>query len=139
MKGNYREVDYIVTTGPVDALVAYIKIPEGHPWNKLVDKVSTFKIGEHEITVHNGYDDIPLDVHGGLTFSHRTNGEEWPQGFDAGAWIGWDYAHCGDYVPRIGSYGERHSVESVEYEVKAAIDSMLEYQEQKQSVLQSLP
>ena len=35
------------------------------------------------------YDNIPISVHGGLTYSANE--------LD-GFWIGWDYAHCGDYT-----------------------------------------
>lgn len=40
------------------------------------------------------YEDIPLDIHGGLTYSSNTlygqeyNASDW--------WIGWDYGHYGD-------------------------------------------
>ena len=36
------------------------------------------------------YDDIHLDVHGGLTY--KSEDEE------GHTWIGWDYAHSGDYM-----------------------------------------
>lgn len=38
------------------------------------------------------YDEIPLSVHGGLTFSGKLDCHP------DGRWIGWDYAHCGDYM-----------------------------------------
>lgn len=63
-----------VLRGPA-SLCAYVGVPTDHP------------------LVGFRYDDIPLDVHGGLTY--------------AGAgliglgkdlyWFGWDYAHSGDY------------------------------------------
>lgn len=43
----------------------YVRVPEGHPWHG------------------KDYDDIPADVHGGLTYS-------------GGDWIGFDTAHLGD-------------------------------------------
>jgi hypothetical protein len=39
------------------------------------------------------YDEIPLSVHGGLTFSCEGNGVYLPKGF---YWYGWDYGHAGD-------------------------------------------
>jgi hypothetical protein len=40
------------------------------------------------------YDDIPVDVHGGLTFSRLGDKDDnWPKGY---YWIGWDYGHSGD-------------------------------------------
>lgn len=41
------------------------------------------------------YDDIPLQVHGGLTYSDEGAGEYLPEGY---YWYGWDYAHAGDYT-----------------------------------------
>ena len=38
--------------------------------------------------------DIPLDVHGGLTFGRWGDGELFPKGL---YWIGWDYGHLGDF------------------------------------------
>lgn len=63
------------------ALCVYVGIPIDHP-------LAGF-----------GYDDLPLECHGGLTFSgagHKSKegGSIWPEGF---WWYGWDYAHAGDY------------------------------------------
>lgn len=42
------------------------------------------------------YEDIPLNCHGGLTFSDEGREENGlPEGF---WWYGWDYAHSGDYT-----------------------------------------
>lgn len=58
----------------------YIQIPKEHRYYK------------------KNYDDIDINCHGGLTFSESdlyfNLTESW--------WIGWDYAHCNDY---IGCYG----------------------------------
>lgn len=45
------------------------------------------------------YDEIPLSVHGGLTFNGKLDCHP------NAVWIGWDYAHCGDYNPRLTSLG----------------------------------
>ena len=55
-------------------LCGYVRIPENHP----------------HFTDH--YDDIPIEVHGGLTYS-----EEEKHGY----WIGFDCAHSFDYSPSI--------------------------------------
>lgn len=65
---------FIVMRGPT-SLCAYIGIPIEHP-------LSGFS-----------YNDLPLDCHGGLTFSSKGKGK-WPEGF---WWYGWDYSHCDDY------------------------------------------
>lgn len=53
---------------------AYFGIPKEHPLAKI-----------------QSYDDLPLDVHGGLTFSG--SGRLLSDDF---YWYGWDYAHVGD-------------------------------------------
>ena len=65
---------FIIMRGPV-SLCAYIGVPDGHP-------LAGFE-----------YDDVPIDCHGGLTFSGGGDGYR-PKGF---WWYGWDYAHFGDY------------------------------------------
>ena len=40
------------------------------------------------------YDELPLEVHGGLTFSRYGDDTYLPKGF---YWFGWDYTHAGDY------------------------------------------
>jgi len=53
----------------------YVRIVEGHPFYAM------------------NYMDIPVSVHGGLTFSeHITNSDNWSDGF----WVGFDTAHYGD-------------------------------------------
>jgi len=53
----------------------YVRIVEGHPF---YDK---------------GYENIPVNVHGGLTFSeHIMDNEKWSDGY----WVGFDTAHYGD-------------------------------------------
>jgi hypothetical protein len=65
----------LVLRGPC-AMVAYLGIPLKHP---LAGK---------------DYNDIPLSVHGGLTFGEKgKEGGNWPKGY---YWYGWDYGHSGD-------------------------------------------
>lgn len=64
----------IITRGPA-ALCAYLGIPLEHP---LAGKE---------------YDDIPLSVHGGLTYAGVGDGKYRPKGY---FWYGWDYGHAGD-------------------------------------------
>ncbi len=56
--------------------VAYVEIPNGHPVYK------------------KNYHDVDLDVHGGLTYSGNAYWKE----DDGSFWLGWDYAHAGDYT-----------------------------------------
>lgn len=92
---------------------AYIGIPEGHRFYK---KESSHKI----------FDDLP--VHWGLTYS-----EMGVRGLMQDKWvIGWDYAHCVDYVAlSIGPNweGRRWSTEEILEEVKAVIDEIVKEDE----------
>ena len=52
-------------------LCGYIRIPDNHPYH------------------HKDYEDIPIDCHGGLTYGECSDKH----------WIGFDCAHCFDYIP----------------------------------------
>lgn len=68
---------FILHNSTFDTLNGYISIPPYHPWYK------------------KSYDDIDIEVHGGLTFSEDMNGE-WIIGFDTN--------HFGDsYGPNCDS------------------------------------
>ena len=77
-KGKIGELYWVVVslgTHPV----CYVAIPKGHKFYR------------------KGYDDIPIRCHGGLTFA----GDDIyynPVKSDGYWWIGWDYAHGGDYM-----------------------------------------
>ena len=80
-KGEYKGYNYYILnlgTHPT----AYIEIPKE---NKLYGK-------DYNEIYEMGYD---IDVHGGLTYSDDKlmciKSENW--------FIGWDYAHCDDYMP----------------------------------------
>ena len=66
-------IRFIVMRGPA-SLCAYAGIPLNHPLAGME------------------YDDLPIDAHGGLTFSEKGGGK-WPKNY---WWYGWDYAHLGD-------------------------------------------
>jgi len=82
-----KGIRFIVMCGPV-SLCGYVGIPLDHP------------------LAGHGYDDLPIEAHGGLTFS-STPRDSWPEGY---YWYGWDYAHSGDYCfyydkpPLVGEF-----------------------------------
>jgi hypothetical protein len=89
---------------------AYIRIPEGHPYYKKDYR----RIEDRGI------------VHWGFTFSgknlHRENGL--PDGW----YLGWDYAHLGDYTDYRDGYtldGRRWTVEAIATECKQIIDEII--------------
>lgn len=72
--GEYKGYKYLILSMGIHP-TAYVEIPEGHKLNGV------------------NYDDIDIDVHGGLTYGH--NGL---LGIESNCYyIGWDYAHYGDY------------------------------------------
>jgi hypothetical protein len=64
----------LLKRGPA-AFCGYVGIPKDHP-------LAGF-----------GYDDLPLNCHGGLTFAKLGEGKFFPEGW---YFYGWDYAHLGD-------------------------------------------
>lgn len=123
---NYKGIDYIVTQNRrLGFPLAYIRIPEEHPWYKIDD-----------------YDKMDLDVHGGCTFMamiDKSDAEKQlsEQGFTAGKWIGWDYGHAGDWDYPPMTLGQKNTewnkemgnkfwqFEEVEKEIFEAIDQLL--------------
>lgn len=98
----------IILDGPA-SICGYVGVPMGHP---LAGK---------------NYDDMPLDVHGGLTFASE-GGRHWPEGW---YWYGWDYAHLGDittYDLKYRKNPERDAhlwtVEEVEAETRGVMDQL---------------
>jgi len=71
-RGEYKGYKYLVVAHEMGHRCGYIKIPRK---NKFYGK---------------NYEEIPIAVHGGLTFSKRRGG------FGRGWWIGFDCAHFGD-------------------------------------------
>lgn len=76
--GSLRDYKYYVLNQGTHP-TAYVELPEWHPF-----------FGNH-------YDDIPVEVHGGLTYSSHhlpTIADDEEGRF----FIGWDYSHYGDFT-----------------------------------------
>ncbi|HYT41828.1 MAG TPA: hypothetical protein VEP90_05750 [Methylomirabilota bacterium] len=121
---KYKGVPYKILQNPrLFFPLAYIRIPEKHPWLKV-----------------DNYNDIPLDVHGGITFLTTITGkekieEDWHK-FTPGTWLGWDYGHAGDFNYIISSLqnvqkwnkkikNKFWQFDEIEEEIKDAINQML--------------
>ena len=110
-KDKYKNYNYYILnlgTHPT----AYIEIPKGHKYYK-----------KH-------YDRIDLYVHGGLTYSDSelmcVPSKSW--------FIGWDYAHLGDYLGYEETYGinprdKKWTTEEIIEDCKMAIDQIVEMEE----------
>jgi hypothetical protein len=70
--GTHAGFDWLVIASDMGHRCGYIRIPEDHPWHG------------------KGYDDIDVDVHGGLTFSQVA------EFTSPGYWIGFDCNHAWD-------------------------------------------
>lgn len=94
-------LDCLIVRNPVMGnLCGYVGVPEGHP-----------EFGK-------GYDDVPVNVHGGLTYADGCAGpichEPLPGRPDTVWWLGFDCAHAFDLAPgmikhapelaRLGTY-----------------------------------
>lgn len=72
-----------------------------------------------------GYDHIPIDCHGGLTYadSRLCRGAIGCDGW----YIGWDYAHCYDYLPYgYSDDGKKWTTEEMVEECKNVIMQLIE-------------
>ena len=97
-------LEYVIGTNESGAFIAYIKLSENSPFR------------------NKHYNEIPLGVHGDLTFSGNNATvlkgiairEDW--------WIGWDYGHFGDYIHGDSKSSSKvWTLEEVEAEVHKAI------------------
>lgn len=81
----YKEFDCYIKRGPLGTLCGYVFIPTDHP---------ILKKNEED----DDYDNIPLKVHGGLTYgnyvTHKESGKK-------GYVVGFDCGHYGDLIPDI--------------------------------------
>lgn len=116
-EGKYKGLQfYIASLGSHP--VAYVAVPENHPLYKK--------------DIIKGDTDIEILVHGGITFNdndiYHIRGNI-PEGW----FIGWDYAHYGDYDPymaQIRGYDKtdvrRWTTPEIYEEVKNVIEQLIE-------------
>jgi len=99
VNGTYKGIQYVVLNIRGTHPCCYVNLPEDHPWTRYV--------GDNSYANFNcGYDEIPVECHGGLTFADdhlncKTHYEGDKRVVDVslpGNWIGWDYAHCEDFT-----------------------------------------
>lgn len=110
VSGTYNGYEYAIVSYGTHPC-AYIKLPEGHKYYGL------------------GYDKIPVECHGGLTYSSNTF-HVIPE--NIGWWIGWDYNHGGDYYDAffpLKSYGKKWTTTEILEEVKDVVHQLIELNE----------
>lgn len=79
------------------------------------------------------YDDIDIDVHGGIIFSDKIS-EDYNKdyylfrlGAKKGHWIGWDYAHSGDYSRDGFDYEKKWTLEEIISDCEKVIEQLIEF------------
>ena len=107
-KDTYRGLTYIIASCGTHP-VAYVKIPRNHFFYRVRDKE----------VIYN----FPAPCHGGITFvgTPSTIGVDFNK---RDIWIGWDYAHAGDFY-REGN-GKKWTLEEIYEDVKTFINFLLE-------------
>ncbi len=105
-EGNINGFDYKIINYGLHPC-AYVALPNSHKY------------------YNKEYNDIDVDCHGGLTFGRFTTFEP---DKDEKFWIGWDYAHYGDYSgtdlmfsPDFCVGGKKWTTEEILEEVKNVI------------------
>jgi hypothetical protein len=100
-KGKIDGYDYLILDLGVHP-TAYVNLPKNH---------SHFNVG---------YDDLPVCVHGGLTYAHKTVRGSSKKGW----WVGWDYAHSGDYSGYLPTNERKWTTEEIFEHVKSVIKQL---------------
>lgn len=111
-EGNYCGFNYMIVSYGTHPC-AYVELKENDAFYGQAD-----------------YDKIPIDCHGGLTYcTHHGYGRN-TEHYRPGHWIGWDYAHWGDYVGYdliCDEDHQKHFTHGILYEVKNVINQLKEY------------
>lgn len=86
-KDEKTGLDCMIIRNQMGALCGYVGVPEGHPAHG------------------KGYNDVDIDVHGGLTYAAECHGHicHKTEGGDHVWWFGFDCAHSRDLVPSFTS------------------------------------
>ena len=101
--GYYRSLDYLIVSNG-RCPTAYVIIPVG--WREIID-------------------DDEIDCHGGITY-FEDKLDVFPLEDGTTSFIGWDYAHYGDYgVGCSPREGKKWTIEEIEIECKQVIDQIL--------------
>jgi hypothetical protein len=106
----------LINRNHMGALCGYVAVPTGHPWHGR----------------NYSDDEISVDVHGGLSYSHKCQCEichkPKPGEPDGVWWFGFDCGHCWDLIPVTLTYGfslDREVYRDIAY-VRREVESLAE-------------
>lgn len=125
--GTYEGYDYAILNIRGSHPCCYVRLPFDH---RLADDAL------------EDYNSLVIHCHGGITYSEKylriggyISGNEWVEEVkdESGVWIGWDYAHAGDYIYYTSSIytlslreDTKYTTEELLEDVKDVIDQIVE-------------
>lgn len=106
--GTHKNYDYYIVSYSSHPC-CYIALPKEHPCYGMDYDEIQYEIG--------------IDCYGGLTY-----GEDYLLNLTGKWFIGWDYAHSGDFrmLPWGDEYGRKHSLDELREDVHIAIETLSE-------------
>lgn len=110
LKGKYKDYSFFIVNYGTHPC-AYVEIPKNHKY---------FGIG---------YDEIDIYVHGGLTFSNNDFFYN-PIVIENKWFIGWDYAHYGDYIGHSIKFEKFYSEDDHKWTTEKMFEDVVEVIEQ---------
>ena len=127
-RSKYKGYDYAILNMHGSHPCCYVRLPHNH------------KLAE---TALDNYDDLDIRCHGGITYAENylrlvgdinESGTDWKYELKdmSGVWIGWDYAHCNDYMydPYINreprEWEHKWTYEELLEDAKSVIDQIVE-------------
>lgn len=108
-RGTIDGYEYVILSLGIHP-TAYVNVPAGHPAYK------------------KGYGKVDISVHGGITYAddYLETGDDEEKGW----WIGWDYAHVGDYSGYFGmERGKMYTTEEIHEAVESVIAQLKKMEE----------
>ena len=115
-----------ICEGNIDGIDFKIKSLGSHP-------TAYIKVPNESSYFGSDYNEIPINIHGGLTYGQLKNNNEF--------WIGWDYAHFGDYCYMEFNFGhykndeKKYTTNEILIDVENAIKQLNEITEIENSEL----
>ena len=104
--------------------------------DRITHPCAYIKIPKHleERIIRDGYpmtEGIACYCHGGVTYMDKRKPHKDLEGDNFDLWIGWDYAHCSDYIARVMTFpsmenDKKWTTEEILEGCKEAVDSLIE-------------